>query len=142
MWSDMHTCTDLVKVCAVCVTSKQVRSRSRRTGNKKVGNGMNSTTETCEFSIISSHCTFVIFPVKRAFIARNQYGDSRGNTHTNRSLNKLFARSGKKIECISFVLRNRPKLAMDFTSFRTAGFAKQLQLMERENRFSEPTLST
>ena len=48
----------------------------------------------------------------------------------------------KKIECISFVLRNRPKLAMDFTSFRTAGFAKHLQLTERENRFSEPTLST
>lgn len=109
---------------------------------QKVGNGTNSTTETCEFSIISSHCTFVIFPLKRAFIARNQYGDSRGNTHTNRSLNKLFARSGKKIECISFVLRNRPKLAMDFTSFRTAGFAKQLQLTERDNRFSEPTLST
>lgn len=140
MWSDMHTCIDLVKVC---VTSEQVRSRSRRTGNKKWQMArIQSRTETCEFSIISSHCTFVIFPVKRAFIARNQYGDSRRNTHTNRSLNKLFARSGKKIECISFVLRNRPKLAMDFTSFRTAGFAKQLQLTERDNRFSEPTLST
>ena len=136
----MHTCIDLVKVC---VTSEQVRSRSRRTGNKKWQMArIQSRTETCEFSIISSHCTFVIFPLKRAFIARNQYGDSRGNTHTNRSLNKLFARSGKKIECISFVLRNRPKVAMDFTSFRTAGFAKHLQLTERENRFSEPTLST
>ena len=109
---------------------------------QKVANGTNSRTETCEFSIISSHCTFVIFPLKRAFIARTQYGDSRGNTHTNRSPHKLFARSGKKIECVSFVLRNSPTLAMDLASFRTAGFAKQLQLTERENRFSEPTLST